>query len=193
MFYLKFWYNVGPKYLFSLEIPRFLTSKIGHVFLALKTMVLNSYEITKDFDECWSWESDTMLAQYFVLSKNHGILTIQTCSGFFWFLKKQNKTKKKQNKTKQTNKKKKKKKKNTVLNLEFWYNVGPNLCTLGTKIPRFWQEKLGHGFLASKTCFLWNTPRFRQVLNLRFRYDVSEISLYSLKIYYRYQGTNSET
>ena len=95
------------------------------------------------------------------------------------------------------------------------------------KIPRFWQKKVGHGYLASKTWFLWNTTRFWQVLNLkiairckpnisvlfkspkilisksrpwvlasrntipqdfwqvqnlRFRYDVSPISLYSLKV-----------
>ena len=38
------------------------------------------------------------------------------------------------------------------------------------------------GFLASKTWILWNNPIFWQVLNLRFRYNVSPISLYSLKV-----------
>ena len=36
-----------------------------------------------------------------------------------------------------------------VLILEFWYNVG--LMSLhSSKSPRFWQAKVGHGFLASK-------------------------------------------
>ena len=38
------------------------------------------------------------------------------------------------------------------------------------------------GFLASKTWILWNNPIFWQLLNLRFRYNVSPISLYSLKV-----------
>ena len=37
-------------------------------------------------------------------------------------------------------------------------------------------------FWRQKTWLLWNTPRFWHVLILRFRYDVSPISLYSLKV-----------
>ena len=49
----------------------------------------------------------------------------------------------------------------------------PKILTSNSRTWVFWCQKPG---------FLWNTPRFWQVLNLRFRYDVSPMSFYALKI-----------
>ena len=151
----------------------------------------------------------------FVVFKNPKILTSRTGNGFLvsktWFL--WNTPRFRQ-----------------VLNLEFWYNVGPKSLPF-PKIPRFWREKVSHGFLASqkkhmvlmkypkistgaklkisirckpnifvlfkspkiltsksrpwvlasKTWFLWNSPRFWQVFYLKFQHNVGPKCLFFFK------------
>ena len=52
----------------------------------------------------------------------------------------------------------------------------PNIFVV-FKNPKILTSRTGNGFLVSKTWFLWNTPRFRQVLNLEFWYNVGPKSL----------------
>ena len=51
-----------------------------------------------------------------------------------------------------------------------------------SKIPRFWQAKVGHGFLASKKLVLMKYQRFWQLFYLTFWYNVGPKSFFSLKI-----------
>ena len=122
VFYLTFLYTVGPKYLFSLKIPRFWQTKVGHGFFVSKNMVLMKYP--KILTYAKPKISIRCKPNIFVLFESPKILTSKSRPWVFGV------------------KKKKKKKK----------------------------------------MLLWNTPRFWHLLILRFRYDVSPISLYSLKV-----------
>ena len=57
----------------------------------------------------------------------------------------------------------------------------PNIFVL-FKNPKILKSHTGNGFLVSKTWFLRNTPRFRQVLKMEFWYNVGPKSLHSSKI-----------
>ena len=156
---LRFRYDVSPISLYSLEVPRFWQAQVGHGFFWRQKH--GSYEIPQDFDRPAKPKiSIRCKPNIFVLFKKPQDFEKPHRQ---WVFGVKNLVFKKNEKM--------------VLKMKFWYNVGPKSLH-SSKILRFWQEKVGHhGFWASKTWFLWNTPRFRQVLNLRFRYDVSPISL----------------
>ena len=124
-----------PKISVLFRNPKILTSKIGDGFLASRNMVLiKQPRFWWVFNLKFSYNVGPKSLFSLKKKKNPKISTSHTDNVFMvsktWFLRNTPRFRQ-------------------VLILEFWYNVG--LMSLhSSKSPRFWQAKVGHGFLASK-------------------------------------------